>query len=99
MNKMVYFFVNISNNDISKLQGSLPKDCFCLFQLQPGSTRYYGMVKKGSLPQFVKALPEETATYLEYVEENVFKLFFLQNIGESISCVGNRRLLIHLSDE
>lgn len=99
MNHIVYFFVNISNNDIPKLQASLPKDCFCLFQLQPSSSRYYGMVKKASLPALLKALPEEAAGYLEYLDENAFKTFFLQNIGDSLSCIGNRRLLIHLSDE
>ena len=99
MNQMVYFFVNINNNDISKLQSSLPKDCFCLFQLQPSSSRYYGMIKKGSVPLLLKSLPEGGSAMLEYLDETVFKLFFLQNIGESISCIGNRRLLIHLSDE
>jgi len=97
--QMIYFFVNIGNNEIAQIQQNLPKDCFCLFQLQPSSSRYYGIIKKGCIAQFEKLLSSETASYLEYVDENVFKLFFLQNYGDSISCVGNRRLLMHLSDE
>ena len=97
--QMIYFFVNIGNIEIANLQQALPKDCFCLFQLQPSSTRYYGMIKKGCMPQFEKSLTPETASYLEYVDEDVFKLFFLQNYGDSITCIGNRRLLMYLSDE
>jgi hypothetical protein len=99
MNHMVYFFVNCNNNDIQKLQTNLPKDCFCLFQLQPSSRRYYGIIKKTSAPLLPKALSEESVPFLEYVDENAFKLFFLQNVGDTMYCIGNRRLLIHLSDE
>ena len=96
---MIYFFISIGNHEIAQLQQNLSKDSFCLFQLQPSSSRYYGMIKKASIEQFEKSLTPEAASNLEYVDEAVFKLFFLQNIGESISCIGNRRLLMHLSDE
>jgi hypothetical protein len=99
MNHMVYFFVNSNSNDIQKLQNNLPKDCFCLFQLQPSSSRYYGIIKKQSAQLLPKALPEESASFLEYVDETAFKHFFLQNVGDTMYCIGNRRLLIHLSDE
>lgn len=98
MNHMIYFFVNIDGNDLQKLQTNLPKDCFCLFQLQPSSKRYYGIIKKGSVSLLQKALPEEAAGLLEFVDENAFRVFFLQNVGDTMSCIGNRRLLIHLAE-
>lgn len=94
---MIYFFINIPDAELIQLENKLPKGCFCFFQVQSGSTRYYGMIKKDAYPLLIDALSQETRQNLELLDKNVFQLFFLQNISDNITCIGNRRLMIHLS--
>jgi hypothetical protein len=96
---MLYFFLNIPDDEIVKLQNHLPKGSFCLFQVQVGSSRYYGVIKNDAFPELQRNLTPETTRHLEKLDKNVFRMFFLQNIGDSIACIGNRTLLVHLSDE
>jgi hypothetical protein len=96
---MIYFYINISSNEVSLLQQKLAKGTYCLFQLQGGTSRFYGMVKKGTKNEFLALLTPETLQHIEYLEKPIFKLFLLQNISDSICCIGNRGLLLHLSDE
>jgi len=96
---MLYFFVNIPNQEIIQLQKKLPRGSFCLFQIQGGSSRYYGLMKKEAKDIFRESLSPETLQNLEFLDKTVFRMFFLQNISDSISCIGNRAMLMHLSDE
>lgn len=96
---MLYFFVNIPNQEIIQLQKKLPRGSFCLFQIQGGSSRYYGLMKNDAREIFKENLSNETLQNLEYLDKNVFRMFFLQNINDSITCIGNRAMLMHLSDE
>jgi hypothetical protein len=94
---VLYFFINIPVNEIFQLENKLPKGCYCFFQVQAGSTRYYGMIKKDAFALLKESLSHETVQNLELLDKNVFQLFFLQNISDNITCLGNRRLMIHLS--
>ena len=96
---MIYFFINIPYNEIIQLENKLPKGSYCLFQVQTSSTRYYGMIKKDAYLLLKESLSKETQQNLEQLDKTVFQLFFLQNISDNITCIGNRRLMIHLSDE
>lgn len=96
---MIYFFINIPQNEMAQLENKLPKGSFCLFQIQSGSSRFYGMIKKDAYQTLKDALSKESLQYFEPVDKNVFQLFFLQNVTDKIICIGNRRLMIHLSDE
>lgn len=96
---MIYFFINIPPREVEKMEGVLPKGSYCLFQMQAASSRYYGIMKKDTYPVFMQALTEETRKNLETIEKTVFQHFFLNNISDNISYVGNRRLIAYISDE
>lgn len=96
---MIYFFINIPLNEVARLEEKLPKGCYCLFQMQSASSRYYGILKKDAYPTFLQSLTEETKKNLELLDKNVFQLFFLSNISDEISYLGNRRLMVYISDE
>jgi hypothetical protein len=57
------------------------------------------MIKKEAFPVLTASLSEESSKNFERLEKTVFQMFFLQNISDNISCIGNRRLMIHLSDD
>jgi hypothetical protein len=96
---MIYFFINMPLNEIVLLESKLPKGCFCFFQVQSATNRYYGMIKKDAFLLLKEILSNESQQNLELLDKNVFQLFFLQNISDNITCIGNRRLMVHLSDE
>jgi len=96
---MIYFFINIPLNEVEKMEGVLPKGCYCLFQMQNASSRYYGIMKKDAYPVFIQSLTEETRKNLETIDKTVFQYFFLNNISDNISYMGNRRLIAYISDE
>lgn len=99
MAAMVYFFINIPHDEVQKLEKMLPKGSYCLFQVQSGSTRYYGMLKEEAYQTLMTVLSPETSQHVELLDKTVFQHFFLQNISDQIYCLGNRRLMLHLSDE
>lgn len=96
---MIYFFINIPLNEVIKLEDRLPKGSYCLFQMQSASSRYYGIIRKDSFPLLMETLTEESKNNVEKLDKNVFQMFFLQNISDSITYVGNRRLMAYISDE
>lgn len=96
---MLYFFIHIPGNEVHQLQKKMPKGSMCLIQMQTGSSRYYGVMKEDAKETLMHSLSPESLDHLEMLDKAVFRLFFLQNIGDTISCVGNRSLLMHLSDE
>lgn len=96
---MIYFFINIPPREVEKMEGALPKGSYCLFQMQSASSRYYGIMKKDAYPVFMQSLTEETRKNLETIDKTVFQYFFLNNISDNISYVGNRRLMAYISDE
>lgn len=96
---MIYFFINIPLNEVNKLEDRLPKGSYCLFQMQSASSRYYGIIKKDSFHLLMESLTEESKNNVEKLDKDVFQMFFLQNISDSITYVGNRRLMAYISDE
>lgn len=96
---MIYFFINMPQNELEKMEDVLPKGSYCLFQMQNASTRYYGIMKKDAYPQFIQTLTEDTRKNLETIKKNVFQYFFLNNISDNVSYIGNRRLMVYISDE
>jgi hypothetical protein len=96
---MIYFFINIPLSELAKLEDILPKGCYCLFQMQNASTRYYGIIRKDSYPLMMQTLTEESKKNVEILDKNIFQMFFLQNISDSITYVGNRKLMAYISDE
>jgi hypothetical protein len=86
-------------NEILQLDEKLPKGSYCLFQVQSASSRYYGIIKKDAYPILVQSLTEETKKNVETLDKNIFQTFFLQNISDSITYIGNRRLIMYISDE
>lgn len=96
---MIYFFINMPLNEVEKMEDTLPKGSYCLFQVQTASSRYYGIMKKDAYPVFTQTLGEETRKNLEAIEKSVFQYFFLNNISDNISYLGNRRLMAYISDE
>ena len=96
---MIYFFINMPLNEVEKMENVLPKGSYCLFQMQSASSRYYGIMKKDAYSVFMQTLSEETRKNLEAIEKPVFQYFFLNNISDNISYLGNRRLMVYISDE
>jgi len=96
---MIYFFINMPLNEASRLEDRLPKGCYCLFQMQSPSSRYYGIMKKEAYQTLLESVSEETRNHIEVLDKDVFQLFFLNNISDGISYLGNRRLMVYLSDE
>ena len=96
---MIYFFINIPLNELEKLEDVLPQGCYCLFQMQNASTRYYGIIRKDSYALMLQTLTEDSKKNVEMLEKNIFQMFFLQNISDSITYVGNRKLMAYISDE
>ena len=96
---MIYFFINIPLNELEKLEDVLPKGCYCLFQMQNASTRYYGIIRKDSYQMLLQTISEESKKNIETLEKNIFQMFFLQNSSDSITYMGNRRLMAYISDE
>lgn len=96
---MIYFFINIPLNELAKLEDTLPKGCYCLFQMQNTSNRYYGIIRKDSYPIMLQTLTEDSKKNVEMLEKNIFQMFFLQNISDSITYMGNRKLMAYISDE
>ena len=81
------------------MEETLPKGSYCLFQMQNASTRYYGIMKKDAYQAFTQLLTEETRKNLEIIEKTVFQYFFLNNISDNITYLGNRRMMVYISDE
>ncbi len=81
------------------MEDVLPKGSYCLFQMQNATSRYYGIMKKDAYPVFAKTLGEETRKNLEAIEKSVFQYFFLNNISDNITYLGNKRLISYISDE
>jgi hypothetical protein len=96
---MIYFFINIPLNEVLKLEDVLPKGCYCLFQMQNASTRYYGIIRKDSYQLMLQTLTEDSKKNVEMLDKNIFQMFFLQNISDSIIYLGNRKLMAYISDE
>ena len=96
---MIYFFINIPLNELEKLEDILPKGCYCLFQMQNASTRYYGIIRKDSYALMIQTLTDESKKNVEMLDKNIFQMFFLQNISDNITYVGNRKLMAYISDE
>ena len=96
---MIYFFINIPFNEVEKLEDVLPKGCYCLFQMQHSSNRYYGIIRKDSYPLMLQTITEESKKNVETLDKNIFQMFFLQNITDSITYQGNRKLMAYISDE
>jgi hypothetical protein len=96
---VLYFFINMPLSDVLKLEEKLPKGSYCLFQMQSGSTRYYGIIKKDAYPVLLDSISSETRQNLETLDKTVFQHFFLMNASDSITYLGNRRLMMYLSDE
>lgn len=96
---MIYFFISMPLNEVAKMEDTLPKASYCLFQMQSASSRYYGIMKKDAYPLFLQCLTEETRKNLETIEKTVFQYFFLNNSSDNITYFGNRRLMIYISDE
>jgi hypothetical protein len=96
---MIYFFINIPLSELEKLEDILPKGCYCLFQMQNASTRYYGIIRKDSYALMIQTLTDESKKNVEMLDKNIFQMFFLQNISDNITYVGNRKLMAYISDE
>lgn len=96
---MIYFFINMPLNEVEKMENTLPKGSYCLFQMQNASTRYYGIMKKDAFNTFLQSLSEETRKNLETIDKTVFQYFFLNNSSDNITYLGNRRLMVYISDE
>src|SRR5688572_10151216 len=96
---MIYFFISMPPNELEKMENTLPKGSYCLFQIQSAITRYYGIMKKDAYPAFIQCLTEETRKNLEAIDKTVFQYFFLNNISDDITYLGNRRLMAYISDE
>ena len=96
---MIYFFINIPLNELEKLEEILPKGCYCLFQMQNASSRYYGIIRKDSYPLLLQSLTEDSKKNVEPLDKTIFQMFFLQNISDSITYLGNRKLMAYISDE
>ncbi|MBL7698634.1 MAG: hypothetical protein JNK79_10755 [Chitinophagaceae bacterium] len=86
-------------NEVEKMEDKLPKGSYCLFQMQSASSRYYGIMKKDVYPLFLQALTEETRKNVEAIDKTVFQHFFLNNASDNITYLGNRRLMVYISDE
>ena len=96
---MLYFFINIPWNELAILEEKLPKGSYCLFQMQSASTRYYGIIKKDAFPILLQTITAETKQNMETLDKTVFQMFFLQNASDNITYLGNRRLMMYISDE
>jgi len=96
---VLYFFINMPLSDVLKLEEKLPKGSFCLFQMQSGSSRYYGIIKKDAYSVLLELVSPESKENLETLDKTVFQHFFLLNASDNITYVGNRRLMMYLSDE
>ena len=96
---MIYFFINMPQNEVERMEGTLPKGSYCLFQMQSASSRYYGIMKKDAYPLFLQTLTEETRKNVEAIDKTVFQYFFLNNASDNITYLGNRRLMVYISDE
>ena len=96
---MIYFFINMPLSELAKLEDKLPKGSYCLFQMQSTSSRYYGIIKKDAFQILQQSLGEETRKLIEILDKTVFQLFFLSNISDEITYIGNRRLMVYISDE
>lgn len=96
---MIYFFINLPLNELMVLEEKLPKGSYCLFQMQSASSRYYGIIRKDSYQLLLQTLTEESKKNVETLEKNIFQMFFLQNSSDSITYLGNRKLMAYISDE
>jgi len=96
---MIYFFINLPLNEVMMLEDKLPKGSYCLFQMQSASSRYYGIIRKDSYQMLLQTISEESKKNIETLEKNIFQMFFLQNSSDSITYMGNRRLMAYISDE
>ena len=96
---MIYFFINLPLNEVLILEDRLPKGSYCLFQMQSASSRYYGIIRKDSYQLLLQTISEESKKNVETLEKNIFQMFFLQNSSDSITYMGNRRLMAYISDE
>jgi hypothetical protein len=96
---MIYFFINLPLNEVMMLEDKLPKGSYCLFQMQSASSRYYGIIRKDSYQLLLQTISEESKKNVETLEKNIFQMFFLQNSSDSITYMGNRRLMAYISDE
>jgi len=96
---MIYFFINLPLNEVMMLEDKLPKGSYCLFQMQSASSRYYGIIRKDSYQLLLQTISEESRKNVETLEKNIFQMFFLQNSSDSITYMGNRRLMAYISDE
>ena len=63
------------------------------------STRYYGIIRKDSYQLMLQTLTEDSKKNVEMLDKNIFQMFFLQNISDSIIYLGNRKLMAYISDE
>ena len=96
---MIYFFINLPLNEVMMLEDKLPKGSYCLFQMQSASSRYYGIIRKDAYQLLLQTISEESKKNVETLEKNIFQMFFLQNSSDSITYMGNRRLMAYISDE
>ncbi|HUQ65702.1 MAG TPA: hypothetical protein VM101_06090 [Flavitalea sp.] len=96
---MIYFFINIPFNEAMNLEDKLPRGSYCLFQMQSASSRFYGIMKKDLFPLLLQTLSEDSKQNIETLDKQIFQMFFLQNISDSITYLGNRRLMTYISDE
>lgn len=97
---MIYFFINMPLNEALKMEDTLPKGSYLLFQVQSASSRYYGIMKKDAYAVFLQLLTEDTRKNLETIDKTIFQHFFLNNASDNnITYVGNRRLMVYISDE
>jgi len=96
---MIYFFINLPLNEVMILEDKLPKGSYCLFQMQSATSRYYGIIRKDSYQLLLQTISEESKKNIETLEKNIFQMFFLQNSSDSITYMGNRRLMAYISDE
>ena len=96
---MIYFFINLPLNEVMILEDKLPKGSYCLFQMQSASSRYYGIIRKDAYQLLLQTISEESKKNIETLEKNIFQMFFLQNSSDSITYMGNRRLMAYISDE
>jgi hypothetical protein len=67
--------------------------------MQSASTRYYGIIRKDSYPLMLQTLTEDSKKNVEMLDKNIFQMFFLQNISDNITYLGNRKLMAYISDE
>jgi hypothetical protein len=47
----------------------------------------------------LQTLTEDSKKNVEMLDKNIFQMFFLQNISDNITYLGNRKLMAYISDE